>query len=75
MTMISAEDTLGPLLVGTDPLPENLQGLWWQQRQGTGGALMSFGGPTNDAGACSRGSDDDDDDGSDGSAKSDLSNR
>lgn len=45
----------GPLLLGKDPLPANLQGLFWLTEQGTSSALVSFGGPNNDGGGCSTG--------------------
>jgi len=45
----------GPLILGTHPLPENLQGLWWLTNQGNGLALLSFGGPSDDGGCCSTG--------------------
>lgn len=45
----------GPLLLGTAPLPENLQGLFWLTQQASGSAVASFGGPSRDGGGCSTG--------------------
>jgi hypothetical protein len=45
----------GPLRVGTAPLPESMQGLFWLTGQGSSSALMSFAGPTQDGGGCSTG--------------------
>lgn len=45
----------GPLIPGAAPLPLALQGVWWIVGQGSGSALMSFGGPNNDGNGCSLG--------------------
>ncbi|CAK0853111.1 unnamed protein product [Prorocentrum cordatum] len=45
----------GPLRVGTAPLPESMQGLFWLSSQGPSSALASFAGPTQDGGGCSTG--------------------
>mmetsp|Transcript_1231 Transcript_1231/g.2124 ORF Transcript_1231/g.2124 Transcript_1231/m.2124 type:complete len:251 (-) Transcript_1231:114-866(-) len=44
-----------PFILGQDPLPPQLRGLWWFTRQGNASALMSFGGPNADGGNCSTG--------------------
>lgn len=46
---------IGPLLLGTAPLPEVLRGIFWLGGQKNSSALMSFGGPSRDGGGCSTG--------------------
>lgn len=45
----------GPLLVGKEPLPVCLRGIFWLTDQGSSSALASFAGPNNDGGGCSTG--------------------
>lgn len=53
---IRVEDVQGhvPLTIGTAPLPECLQGIYWLTDQGNSSALASFGA-SNDGGGCSTG--------------------
>lgn len=46
---------IGPMIVGTAPLPIALQGIWWVSGQSSGPSLLSFGGPNNDGNGCSLG--------------------
>jgi hypothetical protein len=46
---------MGPMIVGTAPLPRNLQGLWWLSGQKSSSALVTFGGPNDDGNGCSVG--------------------
>ena len=46
---------LGPMLVGTAPLPPAVQGIFWVDSRGSGSSLLSFGGPNNDGSGCSLG--------------------
>jgi hypothetical protein len=46
---------MGPMIVGTAPLPDNLQGLWWLTSQKSGSALVTFGGPNDDGNGCNLG--------------------
>jgi len=45
----------GPLILGTAPLPPQLQGLFWLSDQGPSSALCSFGGPNDDGAGCNPG--------------------
>lgn len=45
----------GPFRLGEAPLPEVMRGLFWLTQQGSGSAVASFGGPSNDGGGCSTG--------------------
>mmetsp|Transcript_89545 Transcript_89545/g.191882 ORF Transcript_89545/g.191882 Transcript_89545/m.191882 type:complete len:374 (-) Transcript_89545:42-1163(-) len=57
MKSVRVEDitSAGPLTLGTAPLPEVMQGIFWLTAQGRSSALASFGGPTRDGGGCSPG--------------------
>jgi hypothetical protein len=46
---------VGPMILGTAPLPSALQGIWWVTGQSSGSSLLSFGGPNNDGNGCSLG--------------------
>jgi len=47
---------LGPLAVGTAPLPESLRGIFWLQDQQTSSAALTFGGNGAEGAWCSTGS-------------------
>ena len=38
----------GPLILGTEPLPATMQGIFWLTKQGKSSALCSMGGPPRD---------------------------
>mmetsp|Transcript_108924 Transcript_108924/g.347749 ORF Transcript_108924/g.347749 Transcript_108924/m.347749 type:complete len:381 (-) Transcript_108924:62-1204(-) len=54
---VQAKDVTGgfPLRTGTAPLPLALRGVFWLSDQKDSSAMMTFGGPSNDGGACSTG--------------------
>ena len=45
----------GPMLIGTDPMPPQMRGLFWVRAQGESSCLASLGGPSRDGGGCSTG--------------------
>mmetsp|Transcript_47274 Transcript_47274/g.133324 ORF Transcript_47274/g.133324 Transcript_47274/m.133324 type:complete len:367 (-) Transcript_47274:76-1176(-) len=47
---------LGPMLVGTAPLPESLRGIFWQQDQQDNGAALTFAGDGSEGAWCNSGS-------------------